>query len=336
MRFGIFIPQGWVHDLVDIEPAEHWATIREIALAAESGPWESVWLYDHFHTVPVPTSEATHETWSLVSALAAVTSRIRIGQMCTCIGFRNPAYLAKVAATADHISGGRIEMGIGAGWYEHEWRAYGYGFPLTKERLGMLREGVEILAQAWRDGSATLDGEHFRVDGAICRPLPLQEGGIPIWIAGGGERRTLRIAAQYGSAANFMAFDIDTFRRKRTVLAEHCAAIGRDPEQIRRSANFSVIVGESAADVVARIRRVEQRLARFVGDAAAAAQVAEYRDGTALAGTPEDIGERLAAWRDAGLQIMLAYFPEAAYDRSGIELFEQRVIPALAAEEPRA
>src|SRR4051794_2736054 len=190
MRFGTFIPQGWRFDLVDIDPAEQWSTMSRLAAAADAGPWESIWVYDHFHTTPVPSAEATHEAWTLMAAFAASTSRVRLGQMCSCMSYRNPAYLAKVAATVDVISGGRAEMGIGGGWYEHEWRAYGYGFPGIGERLGRLREGVEIMTQAWRTGVATLDGEHYQVDGAIVRPLPLQPGGIPLWIAGGGEKVT--------------------------------------------------------------------------------------------------------------------------------------------------
>src|SRR5438067_10426135 len=177
MRFGIFVPQGWRLDLAGIDPADHWKTMLGLAKHAEAGPFESIWVYDHFHTVPVPTDEACHEAWSLVSALAATTQRVRIGQMCTCMSYRNPAYLAKVAATVDTISGGRVEMGIGGGWYEHEWRAYGYGIPKVGERLGRLREGVEIFRQDWTMGTATLDGTYYQVDGAIVRPLPLQEGG---------------------------------------------------------------------------------------------------------------------------------------------------------------
>ena len=157
MRFGTFIPQGWRLDLVGIDPAEQWSAMSTLAQRADAGPWESLWVYDHFHTVPLPTEEATHEAWTLMAAFAASTSRIRLGQMCTSMGYRNPAYLAKVAATVDLISGGRAEMGIGGGWYEHEWRAYGYGFPAIKDRLGRLREGVEIMHQAWTTGSATLD-----------------------------------------------------------------------------------------------------------------------------------------------------------------------------------
>src|SRR5690606_27835595 len=129
MRFGMFIPQGWRFDLVGIEDARQWPLMRDLARRAEAGPWESVWVYDHFHTTPVPSEEATHEAWSLMAALAASTERVRLGQMCTCMAYRPPMYLAKTAATIDHVSGGRLEMGIGAGWYEHEWRAYGYGFP---------------------------------------------------------------------------------------------------------------------------------------------------------------------------------------------------------------
>ncbi|HEX8498041.1 MAG TPA: LLM class flavin-dependent oxidoreductase [Actinomycetales bacterium] len=145
MRFGLFVPQGWRMDLAGIAPADQWKAMHGVAAAADVGStWESVWVYDHFHTVPIPSEEATHEAWTLMAAFAASTTRVRLGQMCTCMAYRNPAYLAKVAAPIDVISGGRVEMGIGAGWYEHEWRAYGYGFPSAGERLAALDEGVQI------------------------------------------------------------------------------------------------------------------------------------------------------------------------------------------------
>ncbi|MGZ8815721.1 MAG: LLM class flavin-dependent oxidoreductase, partial [Mycobacterium sp.] len=190
MRFGLFIPQGWRLDLVDIPPDQQWPVMRELAAYADGGAWDSLWVYDHFHTVPVPTDEATHEAWSLMSAYAATTSRIKLGQMCTAMSYRNPVYLAKVAATADIISGGRIQMGIGGGWYEHEWKAYGYGFPSAGVRLGRLDEGVQIMRDAWRDGRVSFDVKHYQIDGAIVAPKPLQEGGPPLWIAGGGEKVT--------------------------------------------------------------------------------------------------------------------------------------------------
>lgn len=328
MRFGTFIPQGWRFDLVGIDPADHWETMRSLVQRADAGPWESVWVYDHFHTTPVPSDEATHEAWSLMSALAASTSRIRLGQMCTCMGYRNPAYLAKVAATIDHVSGGRVEMGIGGGWYEHEWRAYGYGFPEVPDRLRMLREGVDIMQQAWTTGSATLDGRYYQVDGALVRPLPVQDGGIPIWVAGGGEKVTLKIAATYASYTNFSG-DLDTVRHKSEVVRAHADRIGRDDAEITRSSNFQAVIGETEAEVAERLRVVEERLAPHLGDKLEG-EMAKYRSPAALVGTVEQVTEKLASYRDIGVDYAISYFPEAAYDTSGMDLFAEKVIPALA------
>jgi len=325
----MFIPQGWRHDLLGIDPAEQWSAMSSLAAHAEAGPWESIWVYDHFHTVPVPTEEATHEAWSLMAAFAASTSRVRLGQMCTCMSYRNPAYLAKVAATIDVISGGRVEMGIGGGWYEHEWRAYGYGFPPIADRLGRLDEGVQIMQQAWTTGTATLDGKHYQVDGAIVRPLPLQDGGIPFWIAGGGEKVTLRIAAQYAQYTNFGGSP-EEFTHKSEVLRGHTDQLGRDFDSIVRSANYNVIIADTEAEVADRIAAIEARVRPYIGEKRAEAFVAEYRSEKALCvGTPEQVVERLRGMQSLGLAYTIAYFPEAAYDRSGIDLFTREVVPAL-------
>ncbi len=323
MRFGIFIPQGWRLDLVGIDPAAQWTVMRDLARRADASPdWESLWVFDHFHTVPVPTTEATHEAWTLMSAFAASTERIRLGQMCTAMSYRNPAYLAKVAATVDIISGGRVEMGIGAGWYEHEWRAYGYGFPTAGERLARLDEGVQIFRQAWTTGEATLDGKHYQVDGAIVRPLPLQEGGIPLWIAGGGEKVTLRIAAKYAQYTNFSGED---FARKSELLRGHCAEVGTDFDAIVRSANTTVVTGANETEIQDRLSALHTRLAPVLGQEAATTWI----DKAITHGTPDQITEKLSALRDLGLGYAILNFPEAAYDTSGIELFEREVIPAL-------
>ncbi len=329
MRFGMFVPQGWRHDLLDIEPEQQWAVMQSVAANADDGPWESIWVYDHFHTVPVPSEQATHEAWTLMAAFAAATSRVRLGQMCTCMSYRNPAYLAKVAATVDIISGGRTEMGIGGGWYEHEWRAYGYGFPEVRDRLGRLREGVEIMHQAWTTGTATLDGKHYQVDGAIVRPLPLQEGGIPLWVAGGGEKVTLKIAAQYAQYTNFGGGDIELFREKSDVLRQRCDEVGRDYDSIVRSTNINTVVASTEAEVQERLDRLEQRWTPHLGAEGAAKYVQEYRTAGAAVGTPEQVVEKLQTLADAGLGYSIHYFPEAAYDLSGIELFEREVVPHL-------
>ncbi|HET9171886.1 MAG TPA: LLM class F420-dependent oxidoreductase [Actinospica sp.] len=328
MRFGLFIPQGWRLDLAGIAPADHWSTMLDVARHAESGPYESIWVFDHFHTVPAPTDEATHEAWTLMAALGASTSRVRLGQMCTCMGYRNPAYLAKVAATVDIVSGGRVEMGIGAGWYEHEWRAYGYGFPRAGERLQQLDEGVQIMRQLWTEGVATLSGKQYQVDGAICRPLPLQEGGIPLWIAGGGERKTLRIAAKYAAYTNFDGSP-EGFVHKSELLAEHCREVGTDYDAIVRSANYNVVIGETEKDVQDRLAWYRSHITPLVPADAAERSSRGLADGP-LVGTPEQIAEKLTELQKLGMTYAILNFAEAAYDKSGIELFNQKVATELA------
>jgi F420-dependent oxidoreductase-like protein len=327
MRFGLFIPQGWRLDLSGIEPADQWAAMKKVAQHADAGPWESVWVYDHFHTVPRPTEEATHEAWTLMAALGAATSRVRLGQMCTCMSYRNPAYLAKQAATVDVISGGRVEMGIGGGWYEHEWRAYGYGFPSAGERLQRLDEGVQIMRQAWTAGTATFAGKHYQVNGAICRPLPLQAGGIPLWIAGGGERKTLRIAAEYAQYTNFDGTP-DVFASKSEILAEHCRDVGTDYDSIIRSANYNVVIGETTKDVADKLDWIQAHYANYLSAERAAGARESFATGP-LVGTPEQIIERLTELEKLGMTYAINYFIDAAYDPASVALYERQVVPEL-------
>lgn len=328
MRFGLFIPQGWRFDLTGIAPADQWGVMRDLVQHADAGTaWESVWVYDHFHTTPEPSEEATHEAWTLMAAFAAASSRVRLGQMCTCMAYRNPAYLAKVAATIDVVSGGRVEMGIGAGWYEHEWRAYGYGFPRAGERIAMLDEGVQIMKQAWETGQATLDGKHYQVDGARVYPQPLQDGGIPFWIAGGGEKKTLRIAARYAQYTNFDGTP-EGFAHKSAILAEHCREVGTDFGAITRSANYNVVIGRTQADVDAKLDWIDEHHRASLSPEKAAESDRSFRSGP-LVGTPEQVVATLRELEGLGMTYAITYFADAAYDRSSIELFETEVIPAL-------
>ncbi len=337
MRFGMFVPQGWRMDLLGIDPVQHWGVMAGLARRADANDdWESVWVYDHLHTVPVPSSEATHEAWTLMAALSGVTGRVRLGQMCTCMSYRSPAYLAKVAATVDIVSEGRLEMGIGAGWYEHEWRAYGYGFPSAGERLARLREGVEIFQQMWTTGSATLDGEHYQVDGALCAPRPLQgtaypgssRNGIPMWVAGGGERKTLRIAAEYADYSNFDGTP-EVFSAKSKILAEHCRDVGRDPDEIVRSANYNVFIGRDEAEVQDRLNWMYEHFRRGGVPEQLATEQVESLCTQPLVGTPEQIVEALRELEALGMTYAICYFAEAAYDTTGIDLFERQVLPEL-------
>ncbi|MGO1972640.1 MAG: LLM class F420-dependent oxidoreductase [Propionibacteriaceae bacterium] len=320
LEFGLFVPQGWKFDLVGIDPSDHWETMLGVARKADEGPFDSIWVYDHLHTSPNPTQEATHEAWSLMAAFAASTERVRLGQMCTCIAYRNPAYLAKVAATVDVISGGRAIMGIGAGWYEHEWRAYGYGFPEVGDRLGALHDGVRIMAALWQDGQATFEGKYYSVDGAICQPKPLQEGGIPMWIAGGGEKRTLKYVAKYGAACN-IGGDVDTFKHKLEVLRGHCEKEGRDPAEITVSANFAVMLADTEEEAQRKVQEVEDR--------ASAAGAEQSVLNVAYAGTSAGLVSFLSERVDAGLEYPILIAGDAAYDSGTIDRLSSEVIPAL-------
>ncbi|MDP9144534.1 MAG: LLM class F420-dependent oxidoreductase [Actinomycetota bacterium] len=326
MRFGAFVPQGWRLDLAGIDNKDHWETMTRVARRIEETGFESLWVYDHFHTVPAPTQQVTYEAWTLMASLAVATKTVRLGQMCTCNTYRPPSYLAKVAASIDVISGGRLEMGIGAGWYEHEHDGYGYPFLAPAARIGMLREGVEIMKAMWTEDVVDYDGKHYQLKGAICQPKPAQSPHIPLWIAGGGEQLTLRVAARHARYTNF-GIKPDLFAQKSEVLAGHCRDIGRDFEEITRSANFNIVCAETEDGVEEKIARVESRMREHVPEEKAAEQARLYRHAS---GTPDQVVAYLKGWEALGLGYAIIYFPDPAYDLSSLELFAREVIPALA------
>jgi F420-dependent oxidoreductase-like protein len=327
MRYGAFIPQGWRLDLVGIAPEEQWPTMLAAARNVEAAGAESLWVFDHFHTVPVPTQEASYEAWTLMAALAAATGTVRLGQMCTSIGYRNPAYLAKIAADIDVISGGRLEMGIGAGWYEDEYLGYGYEFPRASVRIGQLEEGVEIMRKIWSDEEAVYAGTYFQVDGAIANPKPVQ-GMVPMWIAGGGEQLTLRVAAKFADYTNFSQ-EVDGFRHKSEVLAAHCKDVGRDFDEITRSVMLNAIIDEDRRVVEDKLDALVARLASLTGEDHARRWRRIYEK-YGLVGTPEDVVKQLQPLRDAGMEYLIVYIPDLATDTTTLGLLSGEVIPALA------
>ena len=326
MEFGAFVPQGWRLDLSGIPTDQHWPTILEVARDIERSDFTSLWVYDHFHTVPEPTQEVTYEAWTLMAALAAATDTVRLGQMCTCNTYRPPSYLAKVAASIDVISGGRVEMGIGGGWYEHEHDGYGYEFLSPGGRLGMLREGVEIMKALWTEEVVHYEGKYYDLQGAICQPKPLQQPHIPFWIAGGGEKVTLNIAARHARYTNFAGDSVENFTRKSEVLQGHCEEVGTDFEAITRSANFNILCAETEGEAQKKKDRLLERLRQHV-PAEAAKRTARLHE--AASGTPEQVIDFLQAYHSAGMRYAIVYFADAAYDRTSLELFAKEVIPAF-------
>src|ERR1700756_99662 len=227
LKFGLSLPQGWAMDLASIkDPVEAYEAMTRVAQTADEVGFESAWLVDHFHTIPHPSQEVTFECWTTTAAIARDTKRIRIGQTVTCNGYRNPALLAKMASTFDVLSHGRLNFGIGAGWYEHEYRAYGYDYPDAPERLRYLREALQVILAMWTQEEAVFEGKYYQVRGAINQPKGVQKPHIPILIGGGGEKVTLKLVAQYGDACNVLG-DLERIRHKLAVLKTHCEALGR-------------------------------------------------------------------------------------------------------------
>ena len=235
MKLGVIVPQGWTHEYDGWEPLAAWARTVAVAQQADRLGFDSIWLYDHFHTVPRPTDELTFESFTSLTALAALTERVRLGQIVICNGFRNPALTAKMASTLDTISGGRFELGIGAGWKKDEWLAYGYGFPDTKARLAMLHDALEVITRTLEPGRtthATYEGEYHSVRNAINLPKPIQETGMPIMVGGNGPNVTWRLAARYADELNLDGSSPDEVRDALPVIRSRCEEIGRDPDSL--------------------------------------------------------------------------------------------------------
>jgi F420-dependent oxidoreductase-like protein len=241
MKLGVIVPQGWTGEYDGWEPERAWARTVEVARQAERIGAESIWMFDHFHTVPRPTDEITLESFTSLAALAAHTERLRLGQIVICNGFRNPALTAKMAATLDTISGGRFELGIGAGWKRDEWNAYGYGFPETKVRLAMLHDALEVIGRMLegdRAVHATYRGEHHSVADARNVPKPIQPSGMPIMVGGNGPKVTWRLAARYADELNLDGLSPDELREALPTIRSRCEEIGRDPETLSISVHL--------------------------------------------------------------------------------------------------
>ncbi|MFL5715092.1 MAG: TIGR03560 family F420-dependent LLM class oxidoreductase [Chloroflexota bacterium] len=257
MRVGIIVPQGWTGEYQGFEAAAAWNRSLEIARKAEDLGFESAWLYDHFHTTPDPLDTITFEAYTALTAIACATDHIRLGQIVTCAAYRNPALLAKMIATMDVISGGRMQVGIGAGWKQEEFAAYGYEFPSTRERLGRLRDTLEILIAMFAAGRASHAGEYASVAGAINEPKPLQDPRPPIMVGGNGRDVTWRLAARYADELNLDATPPAELPEALEVLAARCAEVDRDPATLPVSVHIwweHLDAAPSRAELIAAYR----------------------------------------------------------------------------------
>ena len=260
MKAGIIVPQGWTGEYEGWEPARAWQRSVEVARQADRLGFESIWAFDHFHTTPDPTDNLTFESFTFLSALSSETQRVRLGHIVVCTGFRNPALTAKMISTLDVVSGGRAELGIGAGWKREEWLAYGYEFPETRDRLGALRDHLEIITRMFEPGRASFEGRYASVNGAINLPRGIQQPRIPIMVGGNGREVTWRLAARFADELNLDSMALDDVADALPVIASRCEEIGRDPASLKVSlhiwADLVPPAGEPRVELLSRCREL--------------------------------------------------------------------------------
>jgi F420-dependent oxidoreductase-like protein len=235
MQVGVMIPQGWKYEYNGWDPAAAWARTLELARDAEALGFEAEWVFDHFHTVPDPMDEITFESFTTLTAIAGVTTRVRLGHMVICTGFRNPGLTAKLASTLDVATGGRFELGIGGGWKEDEWLAYGYGFPPIGDRLGALRDHLEIITRMLAPGTASYEGKYASVKNAYNNPKGIQKPRPPIVVGGNGPDVTFRLAARFADELNMVYIGPERVGELIPIARARCEEIGRDPATLRLS-----------------------------------------------------------------------------------------------------
>lgn len=310
---------------IQIEPqfGYRYDDVAAIARSCETNGLTRVWLSDHLFLDADSVATDCLEAWTLLAALARDTGRIRLGLMVGCQSYRNPALLAKIAAGVDRMSGGRLEFGVGAGWKELEYRAYGYAFPEPKVRVDELVDTLEICTRMWTQEKATYAGKRYRITDAPCSPKPVQRP-LPIWI-GGSKPRIMRTAAKYATWFNFNLaggrMTLEAIAEQMRALDDACAAVQRDPRSLKRSAFIGIFVGKDEREVEA-----------LVAEAAAKAKLtpAEWRAARpgAVVGTPGTVAARLTEYATAGIEHVNALFPYGR-ELAMVELIGREVLPAL-------
>jgi len=313
MRFGVKTGQGLVGYSYD-ELSSIWTKSEELG-------FDSAWLHDHLLSYIYKRTDPCLEAYSTLAALARDTKKLHMGVMVTCVGYRNPAFLAKVGATIDAISGGRFIMGIGAGWYEEEFKSYGYRFPSVGERLGQLREAAKILRMMWTDESPSFAGKYFSIDKVTCYPKPVH-GNIPIWIGINKGKKTLpKMAAQLGDGLNTTA-NPELCKQIIDKAEETRKSLGRSRSEVTYSSQPNLLAGS------------ESEIERIIDHEAKAAGLSpkEFTDGlkrdNCIVGTPEKCAQELRAYLDAGMEYLI---PRIVGDRMlwPLEIFKDKVAPLL-------
>jgi F420-dependent oxidoreductase-like protein len=270
-------------------------SLKNLITKAEDSGFDSFWVMDHFHQIQFVgrPEEPMLEGWTVISMLAAITTKIKLGTLVTGVIYRYPSVLAKVAATLDVLSKGRLFMGIGAGWNEQESLAYGISFPSNQERMLRLEEALQVIRKMWTEEPyASFNGKYYQIRDVYCNPKPIQKPSPPILVGGSGERKTLRIVAKYADACNLFGSP-ETVRRKLDILKEHCKSVGRDYDSILKAKLGAVVIDDSNDMAKNRVRKTfrgipEEQIKEFV-----------------IYGTPEDVSRQIEIFEQVGIQYLI-------------------------------
>jgi F420-dependent oxidoreductase-like protein len=300
-----------------------WEQWKALAAACEEHGFDGLFRSDHYLSVMGRPERGSLDAWTTLSALAAVTTRIRLGTLVSPATFRHPSVLAKSAVTVDHVSGGRAELGIGAGWQESEHRAFGFPFPALRTRMDVMAEQIEIVARSFGDEPFSFHGEHYDVQDLDALPKPVQRPRPPIIVGGSGGRRSLALAARWADEYNTFGATVDELRQRRDAFAEAWKSAGRDPEAFRFSAMASTVVGGDEAELRDRVGRLAEWQGR------APAEVLDSLRAAGVVGTVDEAAERLRELEAAGAQrVMLQHLLHDDVD--AVELIGRELIPRVA------
>jgi F420-dependent oxidoreductase-like protein len=294
-----------------------WPELVDIWQVADGLKFDTAWTFDHFFPIMSDPKGSQLEGWITLSSLAQRTQHVRIGTLVTGITYRYPAVLAKMGATLDVISGGRLEMGVGAAWFQQEHEALGIPFPPVAERIHRLGELCEIMTRMWTEDAATWKGRYYEINEAFCNPKPVQKPYPPILIGGGGEQLTLKMVARYADTWNAFGTP-EVFRHKIEVLERHCDAIGRDPNTIEKSVSLPPVLSKDRSKLDAMLADMAGRRAMTIEEAKT----------TMLWGTPDEAIKKIEAYRDMGVTHIILSL-RAPYDPAQLELFVREVLPAV-------
>jgi F420-dependent oxidoreductase-like protein len=314
--------------LIEGESGLTWERWRRLVACVEALGYESLWRSDHLLSL-LEHSRESLETWVALTLAAAESTRLRFGPLVCPMTFRHPSLLAKMAADVDALSGGRLILGVGAGWNTCEHRAFGIPFPPLRERLDMLEEGIEVIVRLLGGEPAHFSGRHYRLEGATLWPQPGQRARIPLLIGGGGERRTLRIVARYADEWDVPG-DLSpaAYGAKSARLTEYCRAINRDPGEIRRGVSTAYLIGRNERELHRRSQVLQQLLPSLAAIDTAAVPETLRASGWRV-GTPSQIAADLRALAAEGVQrVILLHYDQTDYD--ALELVAREVMPAIA------